>query len=296
MNYEKNYYDYMSYVKSLNRKKEDYDEVHHIIPKSLGGNNDEENLVPLTFREHYLAHYLLWKFIHNRSMYCAFVIMNTTNTNKKYKNSLLYEKARLAAKNIKVGYKCPKLYKKIVCLETGMVFASVREAAKTLNIRLSCISNCLHGRHETAGGCHWDFYREDGKYVFPEKKNRTNKKLRKKVICINTQTIYNSIKEAAKSNNLDASNISDCVRGKQNYVKGFSFSYYEEGRVYSLPESKPKEKPNLRKKIKCIETGEVFSSIKEAAEKTNGCKSEISACARGKVKKTKGFSWEFVRS
>lgn len=39
--------------------KELYKERHHIIPKSLGGNNTGENLVSLTGREHLICHMLL---------------------------------------------------------------------------------------------------------------------------------------------------------------------------------------------------------------------------------------------
>lgn len=38
-----------------------YYEKHHIIPKHMGGDNSKNNLVLLTFREHVLAHYLLWR-------------------------------------------------------------------------------------------------------------------------------------------------------------------------------------------------------------------------------------------
>lgn len=38
-----------------------YKETHHIIPRSLGGDNIKSNLVHLTAREHYIAHALLWK-------------------------------------------------------------------------------------------------------------------------------------------------------------------------------------------------------------------------------------------
>ena len=38
-----------------------YYENHHIVPKHMGGDNSENNLVLLTFREHILAHYLLWR-------------------------------------------------------------------------------------------------------------------------------------------------------------------------------------------------------------------------------------------
>ena len=40
---------------------EGYSEEHHIKPKSLGGSDSKDNLVRLTAREHYLAHYLLMK-------------------------------------------------------------------------------------------------------------------------------------------------------------------------------------------------------------------------------------------
>jgi hypothetical protein len=44
------------------RKLIGYKEVHHILPKSLGGSNDKSNLVELTAREHFLVHLLLCKF------------------------------------------------------------------------------------------------------------------------------------------------------------------------------------------------------------------------------------------
>lgn len=43
------------------RKLNDYTEKHHIIPKSLGGSDDKENLVDLTAREHFICHWLLIK-------------------------------------------------------------------------------------------------------------------------------------------------------------------------------------------------------------------------------------------
>lgn len=39
-----------------------YTERHHIVPKSLGGPDDPSNLVTLTYREHFIAHWLLTKF------------------------------------------------------------------------------------------------------------------------------------------------------------------------------------------------------------------------------------------
>jgi len=43
--------------------KETYTEKHHIIPRSLGGDNSDENLIRLTAREHFLCHLLLPKML-----------------------------------------------------------------------------------------------------------------------------------------------------------------------------------------------------------------------------------------
>jgi hypothetical protein len=55
-----------------------YREQHHIIPKCMGGTDDEENLVYLTAEEHYVAHQLLVKMypdnrklIHAANMMCV---------------------------------------------------------------------------------------------------------------------------------------------------------------------------------------------------------------------------------
>lgn len=41
--------------------KGDDHQFHHVIPRSLGGTDDKENIVMLTFKEHKLAHHLLVK-------------------------------------------------------------------------------------------------------------------------------------------------------------------------------------------------------------------------------------------
>jgi len=64
------------YDKLINKRKVDqldknecYCESHHILPRSLGGSDDPENLVNLTAREHYIAHRLLVKFTEGNDYY-----------------------------------------------------------------------------------------------------------------------------------------------------------------------------------------------------------------------------------
>lgn len=53
-------YDSLIYQRRLN-PAEGYTEKHHIIPRCMGGKDNEENLVVLSAKEHYLAHRLLCK-------------------------------------------------------------------------------------------------------------------------------------------------------------------------------------------------------------------------------------------
>ena len=39
-----------------------YTERHHIIPRSMGGTDDESNLILLTVEEHFVAHDLLYHY------------------------------------------------------------------------------------------------------------------------------------------------------------------------------------------------------------------------------------------
>ena len=44
-------------------------EKHHILPKSLGGNNTKLNLILLTGREHFIAHLLLVRIVQDEDVY-----------------------------------------------------------------------------------------------------------------------------------------------------------------------------------------------------------------------------------
>jgi len=93
MNYYKNYIEYIDFVKTKNRKKFDkndkeyvYYENHHIIPKCVGGDDNSQNLVLLTAREHFLAHYLLVKIYKNTEFYGRLSLAFFQFTCRKNKN------------------------------------------------------------------------------------------------------------------------------------------------------------------------------------------------------------------
>ena len=63
-------------VNAKQRYIEGYTEIHHIVPKCLGGNNSKENLVNLTAKEHFLCHKLLCEiYPENEKLLYAFWMM-----------------------------------------------------------------------------------------------------------------------------------------------------------------------------------------------------------------------------
>lgn len=51
--------------------------------------------------------------------------------------------------------------KPVLCVETGVIYDSGAQAAKALNISKGNLSSCLNGKRNTAGGFHWEFYKEE---------------------------------------------------------------------------------------------------------------------------------------
>jgi hypothetical protein len=83
MNYQK-IYDNLIY-RSQNRQlpNDVYTEIHHIIPRCIGGSDDKNNLVTLTLREHFLAHLLLCKINPTHlGLYRAVFLMSKTRALK----------------------------------------------------------------------------------------------------------------------------------------------------------------------------------------------------------------------
>jgi hypothetical protein len=83
MDYQKHYNLLMS--KAMGRTPTGYVEKHHIIPKCLNGTNNEDNIVKLTSREHFIAHLLLAKTYGGKLWHAAHMMSNMKRyTSRKY--------------------------------------------------------------------------------------------------------------------------------------------------------------------------------------------------------------------
>lgn len=99
MNYGMIYQDLIESRKNMNRSKLDgiYYENHHILPRSMGGTDEQFNMVLLTAKEHWLAHLLLAKISTGQNRYKAqqaVVNMGRVIPDGKRKTSIMYSSAR----------------------------------------------------------------------------------------------------------------------------------------------------------------------------------------------------------
>lgn len=106
--YKKRYQKFIKFIKEKQpRNLIGYTETHHILPRCLHGTDSPENLIELTLREHFLAHWLLWKaYPDYLPLASAFLQMNNKNPGLSYKGiqgritSKTYESLRTNVYNL----------------------------------------------------------------------------------------------------------------------------------------------------------------------------------------------------
>lgn len=69
-------------------------EIHHIIPRSIGGSDDSSNLVKLSYREHLVCHILLTKMCESENKIKMCWALHRLTFSKKIYSSHQYELAR----------------------------------------------------------------------------------------------------------------------------------------------------------------------------------------------------------
>ena len=93
--YTKWYYSIVSLAKARDTNINQYLEKHHIIPRSMEGSNNKDNIVALTGREHFVCHVLLTKMTsgvaHYKMVHAAIGMKRARKYQERYINSRLYE-------------------------------------------------------------------------------------------------------------------------------------------------------------------------------------------------------------
>jgi hypothetical protein len=88
-------------------------EKHHCLPKALGGSNKKDNLVSLTYREHFLAHWLLVKFTEGndlvKMLHALHMMQRVGPDHTRILSTWQYDICRQAVRSARLGKKMPEV-------------------------------------------------------------------------------------------------------------------------------------------------------------------------------------------
>ena len=242
-----------------------YGEMHHIIPKSMGGTDNKDNLVMLTAREHFIIHWLLAKIHRNSQMIFALFAMT------------------------KPGNKSQQRY-------TSHSFAYAREMmARLMSERMSGSNSPMFGligdKSPNFGSKRTDEQRSNISKAMKGKRSGDKHHKSKRIKNLDTGEVFQSIRQAQLTT---SGNVSYAVRFGGT-ADGSRFAYIDENgdvlpspsklKGYSKGSSHVFASPVLN-----VSTGERFGTINDAAASIGVTGTAISWAIKNK-KEIKGFKF-----
>lgn len=102
------------------------------------------------------------------------------------------------------------------------------ETRQKISEKLKGENHPLYGKHHSEETRNKISESNKGKNITEEHKNKIIEANRKQIYCIDLDKIFNSITEASKELEIDASSITRCCQGKYKQIKGYHFKYMKE--------------------------------------------------------------------
>ncbi len=164
------------------------------------------------------------------------------------------------------------------------IYKSTKEAARDNKISEGAIYNAANGTTISSAGYYWCFEQEYTSSWQP--RSDENKR---KIICVETQTNYESITDASNILGISAANIGRACRDSGLTAGGYHWSYLED----FGPTFKIRERKTTCIKVICIDTNTTYKSATNAATVLNLDNSEISKCCKDYSRTCGGYHWAF---
>lgn len=154
-------------------------------------------------------------------------------------------------------------------------------------------------RRTHGGKNHWNYGR---KYSEEHRKKLSLAHIGQKpanarpVICLETKEIFESASAAENEKGYGKDTIGKVCRGYRKTVKETHWMYIDDYNSMPLEEISGRLSHKGKcKKVKCVETGEIFSSARKASERVGCTKDAVAMCCRGICNTVGGFHWEYVK-
>lgn len=134
-------------------------------------------------------------------------------------------------------------------------------------------------------------------------KESTREKLRnssicKAVVCLETGEVYRSVEEVSRVFNVSGGRLHACLHKKDKSAIGLHWVFKQEYDRMSEDDTQQilsQPARQAKKKVKCVETGEIFESATVAAKHVHRSQSCITECCLGNQHTCADLHWEYVK-
>lgn len=208
--------------------------------------------------------------------------------------------------------------KRVLCIDTGDVYASSLEASKHLGVSRATVGTAASGIWRSAGGkrvCYipkglcgdelnrWIAARlaEPRLAIGGEAGGLKNGK---RVLCLDSGVVYETAVIAGRAVGALPSHIAMAATGRVKTAKGKKFVYVPSGLDgaaldYWSRQEREKHRASLLMndsayRVLCISTGRVFESLQAACAAVGASKSTVRAAAAGDALTAAGLRWKYV--
>lgn len=184
--------------------------------------------------------------------------------------------------------------KPVINLDTGKIYSTSAEARRDIKREGIAIKRCCSGKAFEAGGYRWAWVDENNNPIEVKRRERSNKNKPKRVLCVDTNTTYESIAEASRITGIGKTCIGACCQHKTNTAGGFVWEFLENPVCTDRPGKKDRTNCSVNKPVMCVETGEKYKSAAHAFRLTGIPRRSIGDCCNGKQWTAGGYHWSFI--
>lgn len=292
-----------------NLKRDSYTELHHIVPRSVYGKNilseeglshvnDPKNIVELTGREHFVAHWLLYRAFPNVMQFAgafhAMASMSNSHHHRYTPSSRAIEEARKAyADSLKLPVAQYSLEGQLI-----QIFDTTEDAAIEVNSNVSNISAACNEENQVNNikGFLWRrFEKNPSEKIKPYINQNDESSLMVHEYDLSGKFIqsFSSIREASR-NDIPRSGLKSKYRNKPIHSKN---NWYVISDEMPKPKIEVKKQNTQRRRVHQIDpkTGVIVKTWNSTREpqKVLGI-SNVSSVCNGKRKSMGGFIWKYA--
>jgi group I intron endonuclease len=193
----------------------------------------------------------------------------------------------------------------IQCIETGEIFSSMAEAGRIKGCSRTNIGSCIIGKLYSSGGFGWRKINKNEPIDETQiiKENKQMKKFvsnpkKRRVICRESGEIFSSIKEAGESIGLSNNYFRFILKNKKLF-RNKTYECLDSApkqlfRLETIKAIQSRDRSSNMKRVKCLETNQIWPSLKDVALDTNSYWHSLSTAILHKDGKFKGRTYVYV--